>query len=125
MPRRISKDKLLLLEKAFEIYISNKETNYYELSVQFNVPYSTLRRYIINKMKELDLENDRKYIEFPYEGFECLKEGDTFSWYEGGSIFRFVKKEKVSDEIIWLTVETKTKSANHFIPETLDSCLEN
>jgi hypothetical protein len=125
MPRKISKDKIILLEKAFELYVQNKSTNYFELSQQFNLPYSTLRRFIINKMKEFDIENNRKFIEFPYEGFECLNEGDTFSWYDGGAIFKFVKKEKISDEIFWLAVETKTKTENFFLSETLDTCKRN
>ncbi len=125
MPRKISEEKRRILEEVYKEYLRDKEAGYYDLSVKYNIPYSTLRRYILQRLKEDDIESEKDYVEFPYEGFECLKEGDTFSWSESSeTIFKAVRKTKVAGEIIWMFVKTNKRSERHFIPETLDSCKE-
>lgn len=125
MPRKISEEKKKLLEEIYKEYLRDKEAGYYDLSVKYNIPYSTLRRYILQRLKEDNIESEKDYVEFPFEGFECLKEGDTFSWSEASeTIFKAVKKARVSGELIWIFVKTNEKSKRHFIPETLDICKE-
>ncbi len=125
MPRKISESKKKLLEQIYQEYLENKDTGYYDLSIKYKVPYSTLRRYILQRLKEENKESEKEYVEFPYEGFECIQPGDTFSWVHGGTVFRAEKKIKVGGEIIWLfTKVNERNNKRHFYPETLEDACE-
>jgi len=94
-----------------------------KIAKKYNLPYSTLRRYILNYIKENNIEDPNDYETFPYEGFECLEPGDTFSWFPGGTIFLFKRIESAPyGEKIWIVYKTKQKGKNHFYPEDLDLC---
>lgn len=124
MPRKLSESKKQLLEEIYKEYINSPDASYYELSIKYDVPYSTLRRYILLKLEENGLENEKKTEEFPYEGFECMQPGDTFSWFPGGTIFRALRTEKIAGEKVWIFAKANVKAERHFYPETLDSCKE-
>lgn len=103
-------------------YLSNNSINYLALSEKYNIPYSTIRRYILKFIENNNINNTKEIEYFPIEGFECMHPGFTFSWLPGGSIFEFIKKEKVYGELCWVARRTEKKGTKHFLPEDLDAC---
>jgi translation initiation factor 2 gamma subunit (eIF-2gamma) len=105
-----------------EEYLSDNSINYLALSEKYNIPYSTIRRYILKFIESNNINNTKEIEYFPIEGFECMRPGFTFSWLPGGSIFEFIKKEKVYGELCWIARRTEKKGIKHFLPEDLEKC---
>lgn len=123
----MSRKKLIdddTIKKIVNEYLNDTSINYLKLSEKYNIPYSTIRRYILNYLDENNINNTKILEYFPTEGFECIEVGDTFSWFSGGSIFEFIKKEKIYGDVYWVAKKTETKGKRHFYPEDLELCQE-
>lgn len=125
MPRKSSK-KIENFNEIISKFL-NDGVKLFQLSKEYKIPYSTLRRLVIQYITEEQIINTQEKFELPYEGFECLDIGTTFSWKPGGDIYLVKSIEKVSDgmggtDYVWITYKTSKKADRHFYPEDLDQC---
>ncbi|MEM0333115.1 MAG: hypothetical protein QXX30_01470 [Candidatus Aenigmatarchaeota archaeon] len=125
MPRKTSK-KIENIEEIIQEYLETG-AKIFALSKKYDIPYSTLRRLILNYFHENQLINTNEKYEFPYEGFECLDINCSFSWFPGGDIFVIKSLEKVNDgmgntDYVWIAYRASKKSDCHFYPEDLENC---
>ena len=116
--KRIDDD---LFYKALNEYLDGEPI--LSIAKKYNLPYSTIRRHILEYLEQNEIEDPNDYEIFPYEGFECLEVGDTFSWFPGGTIFKVKALEKAPyGEFVWKMYRVKERSDNHYYPEDLDKC---
>lgn len=91
------------------------DINMSQLSRKYEIPYSTLRRFLKEEIKERKLEDKFLVQYFNVEDFPFLKIGDTYQFdaaFKTWRVKRITKKE--SDKVFEL-VPTNNKAARHFI----------
>lgn len=111
-----------LLEEAAEKYIKNrKQYNIAKLSDQYDIPYSTLRRYLLNYIDRNSLTSNLVEDFLPYEGFEYLELGDTYQFAEHLTIWLIKGHRKLDGDRVFLLIPTNKKSERHWICDDLQS----
>lgn len=119
MPRKrfISSE---LLEEAAEKYISDrKNNNIAKLSDSYDIPYSTLRRYLLTYIEENSLSDNLVEEHLPYEGFEYLDIGDTYQFAEHLTLWYVKSCKKIDGDVIIILVPVQKRSRRHWICDTL------
>lgn len=117
MPKKRNIPENLLSEITNKYLNDRKSYNLAKLSEQYNIPYSTLRRYLLAHLKAEDLENALIEDTLPYEGFEFLKIGDTYQWDRGLTIWKVEGIKRMDGEKIFVIVPCDYRAKNHYICE--------
>lgn len=105
-----------ILEDAVEKYIEDRKlNNIARLSDFYDVPYSTLRRYLLSYIEDNNLSSILVEEHLPLEGFEYLQLGDTFQFAEHLTLWEVKEYRRVDGEQILVLVPTKVFSERHWL----------
>lgn len=120
MPKKRNIDKDILKEIA-ERYISNRKTdNLARLGKEYDIPYSTLRRYLLKFIKVENLEESITEDFLPFDGFEYLKIGDTYQFGDHLTIWLIKSLKKIDGEKVFIIVPVHIKNTTrHWICDEL------
>lgn len=120
MPKKRNIDKDVLKEIA-ERYISNRKSdNLARLGKEYDIPYSTLRRYLLKFIKIENLEESITEDYLPFEGFEYLKLGDTYQFGDHLTTWLIKSLKKVDGEKVFIIVPVHYRNAKrHWICDEL------
>lgn len=116
MPKKRNIDRTVLKEIA-ERYISNRKSdNLARLGKEYDIPYSTLRRYLLKFIKIENLEESITEDFLPYEGFEYLKIGDTYQFSDHLTIWLIKSLKKIDGEKVFIIIPVHKKTyGRHWI----------
>lgn len=93
------------------------DDNISKLSRKYRIPYSTLRRYILERVDDEGIADMFLVQYFNVEDFPYLKVGYTFQFGEGMKIWKVMGTcIKESDEVLVLSA-TKERASVHYICE--------
>lgn len=124
MPKKRNLPKHLIEEIANKYIEDKKIYNLAKLSNEYKIPYSTLRRYLLNYLKSSDLDLILVEESLPYEGFEYLAVGDTYQWDEHLTIWQIVETRRVDGEKIFILIPTDKKANKHWVCDQLETRYE-
>lgn len=109
-----------VLENAAKKYIEDKKANNIaKLSKLYGIPYSTLRRYLLNYIEENNLSGSLIEDYLPYEGFEYLNIDDTFQFSEHLTIWLVQELKKIDGDTVFVIVPAPKTSKRHWICDEL------
>lgn len=110
-----------LLEEAAKQYIANKKNNNIaRLSSKYEIPYSTLRRYLLTYIDENDLSNNLIEEYLPYEGFEYLQIGDTYQFASHLTLWLVKDFKKIDGDKVFIIVPANAKAERHWLCDILE-----
>lgn len=105
-----------LLEEAAQKYIEDKKVNNIaRLSESYDIPYSTLRRYLLTYIENNNLSSSLVEEHLPYEGFEFLSIGDTYQFAAHLTLWFIKECKKVDGDRVFIVVPTDEFSKKHWI----------
>lgn len=109
-----------LLEEAAQKYIEDKKANNIaRLSDCYGIPYSTLRRYLLNYIENNNLSSSLIEEHLPYEGFEYLLIGDTYQFAEHLTLWLIKDCKKIDGDKVFIIVPAVSLAMRHWICDDL------
>lgn len=115
MPKKRNIPSDVLRDIALRYIENKKSNNLAALSKEINIPYSTLRRYLLNYLKDNALETVLLEEYLPYEGFEYMSVGDTYQWEGVSTVWHISTIKRMDGEKVFVSVQTHTKSSRHWL----------
>jgi len=117
MPKKRIIQKKMLEEIANKYLANKKEFNLAKLSESYDIPYSTLRRYLLSYLKESDLESVEDFL--PYEGFEYLSIGDTYQWDYHLTVWLIVEIRNMDGDKVFVLIPSDNQNKRHWVCDEL------
>lgn len=91
------------------------DDNISKLSRKYKIPYSTLRRYILDRVEEEGISDMFLVQYFNIEDFPYLTIGSTFQFGEGMKIWKVIGTAVKESDPVYVLTATKEKSKHHYI----------
>jgi len=91
------------------------DDNISKLSRKYKIPYSTLRRYILERVEEEGISDMFLVQYFNIEDFPYLSVGSTFQFGDGMKIWKVIGTAVKESDPVFVLTATKEKSKAHFV----------
>lgn len=119
MPKKRSISDSVLNETVVKYLKNKKKFNIAQLSKAYSIPYSTLRRYLLNYIQENGLADSLIEEHLPYDGFEYLRVGETFQFAEHLTLWYIKDIKNIDGDKVYTLVPTKERSRRHWVCDVL------
>lgn len=101
-------------EEIIQAFLSGS-FNMSQLSKAYNLPYSTLRRFIKEEIKNRDLEEQFQVQYFNVEDFPFLKIGDTYQFSPTMQTWKVISITRKESDKVFELVPSRTRGTNHYV----------
>lgn len=89
--------------QVYHLYIQDKRKfNLHRMSKEYGVPYSSLRRAVMNLIRLNHSEDTVTEMTLPVHGFEHLQPGDTYQFAETMTLWLVLRRDLADMEDVWL-----------------------
>jgi hypothetical protein len=100
-------------EKIFAEFLL--DDNISKLSRKYGIPYSTLRRYILERVDEEGISDMFLVQYFNIDDFPYLSLGSTFQFGEGMKIWKVIGTAVKESDPVFVLTATKDKGKFHYV----------